>query len=231
MKRLAIIALGAGLAGACTGDIDPAWQLDHDRVISIRSTPPRIASGEVAVVDALLGRKGEPPAEVDPDTAEVVSPTSLASSLARPDAHWTVTSPDATQLAAARAELALADDEPVPLRVRFTFSATGLVAYKNIWLGEHTDNPVIDPITIDGADALAEPTLTVAPVRDIRLAVDFDETYDVNWLTSCGTMHDFDLAHAYLRVEPEDPQAGTLAIVVRDPLGGVSWRIWPITAE
>jgi hypothetical protein len=142
-----------------------------------------------------------------------------------------VTAPDEAQLAAARRELGLAADAPVPLRLRVTFAGPALVAYKNIWLGVHADNPVLDPITVDGLDAGAATTLSVAPATDIRLAVDFDATHDINWLTSCGTMHDFDLARAYLRVEPEDPQAGTLAVVVRDPDGGVSWRIWPIAAE
>ncbi|MBC7975694.1 MAG: hypothetical protein H7138_12010, partial [Myxococcales bacterium] len=144
---------------------------------------------------------------------------------------WTVTAPDEAQLAGARTELGLAADAPVPLRIRVTFAQPALVAYKNIWLGQHADNPVLDPITIDGRDARTATTLTVAPETDIRLAVEFDATHDVNWLTSCGTMHDYDLARAYLRVEPEDPQSGTLAVVVRDPDGGVSWRIWPITAE
>ena len=228
MSRLGCIAIC--LAAACTGDIDEAWQLDHDRVIAIRSTPPRIAANETAVLDALLGRKGAPPAEVDPDTAEVVSPSSLASALRRAD-HWTVTAPDEPQLVAARTELALADGAPVPLRVRFTFSNTGRVAYKNIWLGEHADNPILGPITIDGADAIPQATLTVAPARDIRLAVDFDETYDVNWLTSCGTMHDFDLPSAYLRVEADDPRSGQLVLVVRDATGGVNWQVWTIEAR
>jgi hypothetical protein len=35
---------------------------------------------------------------------------------------------------------------------------------------------------------------------------------------------------AHLRVEPEDPHAGTLAIVARDALGGVAWHLRPITA-
>jgi hypothetical protein len=80
-------------------------------------------------------------------------------------------------------------------------------------------------------DAASAEQLTVAPGVDVRLAVDLDDSYTVNWLTSCGTMHDFDLARAYLRVEPEDPQSGSMAIVVRDELGGVAWRVWPITAE
>jgi hypothetical protein len=43
-------------------------------------------------------------------------------------------------------------------------------------------------------------------------------------MTACGTMHAFDLALAYLQVEPEDPHAGMRAIVVRDTLGGVNWH-------
>ena len=63
------------------------------------------------------------------------------------------------------------------------------------------------------------------------MSVAFDDSYVVNWLTSARTMHDFDLAKAYLRVEPEDSQSGSLGVVVRDELGGVVWRVWPITAE
>jgi hypothetical protein len=228
MRRTLMLA--ATLAG-CTQNVDPAWQLDHDRVIAVRSTPPRIASGEVAELDALVGRKGQSPSDVDPDTAEVVSPTSLQGALARPSTHWTVTAPGDDRLVAARAELGLDAGAPVPLRLRMTFAETGLVALKVVWLGQHTDNPVIDPVTIDGMDGLAVSQLSVPIGVDVPLAVNFDETHNINWLTSCGTMHDFDLATAHLRVEPADRKSGSLAIVVHDALGGVDWHIWPITAE
>jgi len=229
MNRAAI--LSAALVGAaCTGDVDPAWQLDHDRVITVRSTPPRIATGETAELDALIGRKGRPPSEVEPDTAEVVSPAALSGVLGHP-ARWTVTAPADDQLAAGRSELGLDAGVSVPVRIRVTFADTGEVAYKIVWLGEHADNPVIDPITVDGTDVVTASQLTVGQGVDVRLAVDFDDSYTINWLTSCGTMHDFDLARAYLRVEPEDPKSGTLGVVVRDALGGVAWQLWPITAE
>jgi hypothetical protein len=227
MRRAAIVAVLAG----CSGDVAPDWQLSHDRVIAVRAAPPRIASGEVARIDALLGHQGQPPDGVDPDTAEVVSPARLAGALARPAAHWTVTAPGDDQLAAARSELGLDPGAPVPLQLRVGFTQLGQTALKIVWLGQHADNPVIDPVTIAGMDGLAQAQLTVPAGVDVALAVSFDATYNINWLTSCGTMHDFDLAMAHLRVEPEDPHAGTLAIVVRDALGGVDWHLWPITAQ
>jgi len=225
-----VVAALAVLAG-CSGDVAPDWQLAHDRVIAVRAAPPRIASGEVATIDALLGHDGRPPDDVDPDTAEVVSPASLAGALARPSARWTVTAPDDGPLAAARAELGLDAGAPVPLQLRVGFTRLGQTALKIVWLGQHTDNPVIDPVTIGGMDGLAQAQLTVPAGVDVPLAVSFDATYNINWLTSCGTMHDFDLAMAHLRIEPEDPHAGTLAIVVRDALGGVAWHLWPIAAQ
>jgi hypothetical protein len=227
MRRAAVLAVLAG----CSADVDPDWQLSHDRVIAVRAAPPRLAPGEVATIDALLGHAGQPPDGVDPDTAEVVSPASLAGALGRQATHWTVTAPGDDRLAAARSELGLDAGAPVPLRLRVGFTQLGQTALKVVWLGQHTDNPVIDPVTIGGMDGLAQAQLTVPAGVDVPLVVSFDATYNINWLTSCGTMHDFDLAMAHLRVEPEDPHAGTLAIVVRDTLGGVAWHLWPITAQ
>jgi len=66
----------------------------------------------------------------------------------------------------------------------------------------------------------------------VPLSIDADDnTFDVTWLTSCGTMHDFDLPSAYLKVEVDDPQTGELAVVLRDAAGGVTWDLWPIHAQ
>jgi len=228
MKRLVVLAVVAG----CTQDVDPAWQLDHDRVIAVRATPDHIVFGQASDIDALLGFKGAPPAEADPDTLMIVSPTNLASAVSHPVGnHWRVTAPADAQLAAARTQLGLDVGAPVPAQLRMVF-ANGMVGLKVVWLGDTGDNPALGAILIDGVDQAAATQRTVGKAVDVPLAVDFDANlFDVNWLTSCGTMHDFDLAHAYLRVEPEDPQSGTFAIVVRDKLGGVDWRQWPIAAQ
>jgi hypothetical protein len=83
-------------------------------------------------------------------------------------------------------------------------------------------------VTVDRADP-GEKEIVVDPLIDVPLAIGVDDkSYDVTWLSSCGTMHDFDLPTAYLRVEADDPAVGQLALVVRDDHGGVSWRVWPI---
>ena len=225
MRRLALAAVAAALVAGCTSDVDPPWQLDHDRIVAVRATPPRIAAGETAQLDVLLGHVGAPTSEQAPDLVQVVSPMSLADALA---ADGSVTAPGEDRLAAARTELGLDTGAPVPLTLGL--GAGGLAATKTVWLGEHADNPDLVNVLVDGA-APASP-IVVAPDVDVPLSVDADDaTGIVNWLTSCGTMHDFDLHKAYLHVLPEDPQAGELVLVVRDDQGGVAWQAWSISAQ
>ena len=115
--------------------------------------------------------------------------------------------------------------DQLPLSV----TANGFVATTTVWLGEGAENPPLAGMEIDGAapgDDLVLPAET-----DIPLAVTADDSVNnVTWLTSCGTMHDFDLSRAYLHIEADDAQQGELAVVLRDSRGGVSWRVWPVRA-
>jgi len=226
MRRFVLLAL---LASACTSDVDEPWFLDHDRIVAVRATPPRIDQGS-AVIDTLVAHKGGPLAELPPQLATVVSPMSLAGALAMDgNGHWVVTMPSEAQLAAARTELALAADAPVPLLVGVRVDE--LNAVKTVVLGQAADNPPVDDVTIAGAPAPASGSpITIPELTDVPLVVATEDTDDVNWLTSCGTMHDFDLAKAYVRVEQDDPHAGQLAVVVRTLLGGVSWRVWDLSS-
>ena len=210
---------------ACTSDVDPPWQLDHDRIVAVRATPPHLLSGATTQIDLLTAHKGATTAVVAPDGILVVSPKSLMDT---PISGATITAPDDAHLAAARMELGLAADAPVPLEIGVASGA--LAATKTVWLGDSADNPTLSGVTIMGAPPPA--MLVVPPVTDVRLFVNADDSVDiVNWLTSCGTMHDYDLHSAYLRVEKKDPQSGELALVVRDGKGGVVWQVWPIQAQ
>jgi hypothetical protein len=223
-----IVALVA--LAACDADLDPPWQLDHDRIIAVRATPPAIMPGERSDLDALLSSQGGTTEVATPELAIVVAPESLAAALAPEAGRWVVTGPSEEQLVAARTELGLEPGAPVPLQIGVSYRAQSLYALKTVWLGQTGTNPELSMIAMDGAPP-PEDEIIVAKEIDVPLSIEALETDEVNWLTSCGTMHDFDLPEAYLRVEPEDPVVGELVVVRRDDRGGVIWRVWPIRAE
>lgn len=230
---LALAAVLAAGAIGCTGDLDPPWQLDHDRIIAVRATPPGILAGETSTLDALLGAKGGPTRVAAPELAAVVSPASLSDVLAFDGSRWVVTAPGEQRLAQARAELTLAADAPVPLRIGVSYAGQTLVATKVISLGRAASNPSLVSMNmkIDNAPA-GSAAIVVESLVEVPLSIDADDAdFDVTWLTSCGTMHDFDLPNAYLKVEAEDPTTGELAVVVRDAGSGVAWNVWPIHAQ
>ncbi|HEX2690294.1 MAG TPA: hypothetical protein VHN14_26950 [Kofleriaceae bacterium] len=233
MNRAVGLAAGAVLAvlGACTGDLDPPWQLDHDRIIAVRATPPGIAAGGTSAIDALLGMKGGKTHVAPPELARVVSPASLSDVLSFQAGAWVVTAPGEARLAAARAELKLAADAPVPVQVGVSYAGQTLFATKTIELGRPADNPALVNVMLDGVPA-GPSEIIVGKLVKVPLSIDADDTdFDVTWLTSCGTMHDFDLPNAYLEIEADDPEAGELAVVLRDARAGVAWNVWSIRAE
>jgi hypothetical protein len=237
-----VLLLFALALAACQSDVDPPWQLSHDRIIAVRAEPPGILPGEQSRIDMLAGYAAEPVRVRAPDVAAVVSPESLADVMAIDAEGWVVTAPSAERLAQVRSELGMLPDAAVPLRIGVaaawptpvqSLDGRNLAATKVVWLGEQAHNPEVTGVRIDGREAPPEGTEIVVP-RDaeVRLSVEADDSKDiVNWLTSCGEMHDFDLASAYLTFGPEDPTEGELVLVVRDDRGGVTWRVWPIRAE
>ncbi len=233
MNRALVLVLVAG----CSGTLDEPWQLDHDRIVAVRATPPRIVTGEQSVLDLLVTYEAKPVEVRGPDLARVISPASLADTLEA--GTWTVTAPSEERLAAARTELGLAPGAPVPLMIGVAVTwpypvesvdGTTFTATKTVWLGEHAENPELTGMRIGELPPGDE--LVVPREAEVPLFIEADDTVDIiRWMTSCGEMHDFDLHSAYLKVLPDQPQEGQLALIRRDGRGGVSWRIWPIRAE
>jgi len=231
--RFAVIVL-AFVAVGCDGDLDPPWELDHDRIIAVRATPAGIVDGERAELDALLAAKGGTTFEQAPLAAQVISPMSLVGTLVNESGKWIVTMPSPATLAVARMELKLAADAPVPLQIGVGYLVNGieLAALKTVWLGKSVQNPVLAEMIIDGESLDAKAELVVPMLTDVRFSVAAIPDDDVNWLTNVGEMHDFDLPESYLRVEPDEEKLeGELALVKRDLEGGVVWRVWPIRVE
>jgi hypothetical protein len=228
--RFAVAIAVIGLA-ACADDVDPPWQLDHDRIVAVRAEPPGIAAGQTARIDALLATKGSTTRVATPELATVVSPASLGDVLSIAGGAWVVTAPGEDRLAAARSELKLAVDAPVPLQIGVSYAGRTLVATKTLMLGQPAANPTLAGVTIDGKPA-GDDEIVVGKLVKVPLSINADDaSFDVAWVTSCGTMHDFDLPQAYLEVEADDPTTGELGVVLRDAHGGVAWKIWPIRAE
>ena len=217
--------------GACVDSTDPKWQLAHDRIVAIRTTPAAVGPGQAAQIDALVASVSAAPAVMMPTTVTVVeSAPSLAGAVQMTSSGWTITSPDdPSQL---RAELGLADTDPLTVDIVATFQVDGveLGGTKSVRLdGEHA-NPAIGEVTIDGSP-IAD-GLFITKLDAHALAVDEPLEFGVHWLTSCGSLDSDDNEHAAtLTVETGDATSGTLAVVLRDELFGVGWETWSISSR
>lgn len=213
MKRALI------LLAACTqSPVAPeAWQLDQDRVVAVRATPPGVAPGEHAFIDALIAH-ADGPTTIEIPSVMTAAHSPLFEAVNFIFDHWEVIGPDEDALVAAREELGLAPGAPVPLDVTVIFgplSGAHFTTHKQIWLGASAANPPLPALAID----------PIAVDRDLALSA---AATDVRWLTSCGTLHAADEPTAILRID--EPCTGELAVVVRDGAGGTVWQTQPIAA-
>lgn len=238
MRRRGLLAAVIGfvttvVAAGCVPDSDPRWQLDHDRVVAARATPPHLPAGATATIDALIAHAGAP-TTIEPPVRVMTSPSTpaaLAMTVAESGAGWQVTAPGADVLDAVRASEKLAADQPIPLVLIETFGPIPLVVSHTIFLGDTVSNPVVGTVLVGGVPRAPDTHVVIPTDADVTLSVDADPAAAVNWLTSCGTMHDDDEHAAFVHVKPTDDQAGELAVVVRAADGGVGWQRWTIEAQ
>lgn len=231
-----LVGLAAlALTAACDNTV-PAWQLDNDRIIAVRATPPGLLAGERARLDVLVTAQGVGPQVISPqlaiavpsDAAMVEVPEALRAAVAPEGGGWRVTAPSEPELAQLRGSLGLSADAPVPLRVgvRVELGGAPFDAVKTVMLGEARANPALGAVTVGGA---APADGLIVPVEeDVELRVEVAETEEVLWLTSVGELSDQDDPVATLRrpKDSEDPVDGHVSVVVRDGEGGVTWGFW-----
>jgi hypothetical protein len=198
--RCAIVVIACA---GCAGQLDPSWELDHDRIVAVRATPPHVSAGEVAVLDALVAHAGAP-TDVEQPIA-VAAPTELAPGGA---------------------------GSPVQLEIEAQFPPSNghqLVAVKTVWFGDHQENPTLGAVTVGGV--VPDATIGVPVDVDVALTIDLPAGSSVCWLTSLGTLQFDDEPTAILHVAHGDAGSGELAVVVRDATGGVAWQVWPMTVR
>jgi hypothetical protein len=243
VRRLLVALL---VLTGCIDEIDPKWTLAHDHVVAVRASPPAIMPLESSLIDALVAHEDGLTTIEEPSEAGVLLlPPSLDGHVIYTDGgRWYVYAPPEDTLALARTELGLAPGEPIPLDVYAAFPrAEGepMIAKKRVWLGKTGHNPappvaamngeIMPDVATEGPRAGLAPEIVVPKATDVYFATTVDEGWRVNWLSSCGTLFQDDVATSFLRVLEEDSREGELAVVVRDPDGGVAWRVWPIRSE
>ncbi|CAN5415747.1 hypothetical protein BH11MYX1_BH11MYX1_23850 [soil metagenome] len=219
---------GFVLLVACQAPIEPEqWQLDDDRAVAVRVTPPRLLAGEHARIEGLLAH-ADGPTTINAPGAVVASPATSPLALAVNFVfdHWEVIAPDEPTLVGTRSQLGLAEGEPIPFEINVYFGTVAhpIITQKVVWFGNSNANPALPAILIAGvppADSLVVPRAT-----EIPLLADADK---VSWLTSCGTLRDSQEPDAILRLDAAC--TGELAVVVRDREGGTVWKVWPIATE
>src|SRR4051812_13602149 len=199
MVRLALLLV---LLVGCIDPIDARWQLDHDRVIAVRATPPRIMPGERAQLDALVARAGQLVSIEAPfNAAAIEAPPELQSVLRYDAGNWFVEAPDDAVLNQQRARMGFAEGAAVPVSIYGAWQDSAgepMYARKTVWLGASAANPAMPRAAIDGAAMPAE--VTVPMDTDVYLSVDVPADWRVSWLTSCGQLFQDDVSTSFLRV-------------------------------
>ncbi len=245
---LACLVLAMAALGAGCDDTDPAWELDNDRIIAVRSSAPQLAPGDEATLELLVTQTGRgpfvtapqlaivvPPGVTDPSDleggAQANVPAPLASALTFEGGQWKVTAPSAAELDQVRAELAIPAGMPVPLIIglRIDLGSGPLNALKTVQLSDATTaNPVLGAVMINGEPA--RDGLVLPQDVDVLMSVEgTTEDDEVFWLTSIGSLSDLDDPVATLLHEKDEEDYlldGHIAVVVRDDKGGVTWGFW-----
>lgn len=240
MIRAAAIVAVIAVAGC--EDTVPVWQLDNDRIIAVRATPPHLPAGATATLDAFVTKMGMGPSVELPamaaavsDRADIPVPPELAAAVVFDAGQWKVVAPSEDVLARLRAQMGLMPTDPVPLLVglAFEFAPGPLVATKRMTLGDSGANPELGDVTVGGQ--APHDGMTIPADTDVALHDTAGETDEVDWLTSVGHLDDEDNADANLihETDADPPQLsdGHLAVVKRDDKLGVTWGFWTISVQ
>lgn len=203
-----------------------AWQLDQDRVIAVRSSPPGLAAGEHALVDALIAHAGGPTTVETPYSLNAAH-SPLSGTVNYLFDHFELIAPDEPTLADARTQLGIAAGLPIPLEVEADFEIHTFITQRRVLLGMHYDNADLGTIMIAGQPA----GITITVARDSTVALEASGGAPiVRWLTSCGELVDSAEPDAVLHTGT--PCTGELVVVGRDPMTtGTGWRVSPLTVE
>lgn len=238
-QRPLVLTLGAALAaatlGACADDVAQPYELDHARVLAVRTDPAQLGPGDRGVLEVLTTDAAAAPRLARADELEV----SLAPELDRPELSglqgllvsspegWAVHAPDAATLARARAALGLAAEAavPLPLQLRVHGVDGVLEAQKVVLLGARAPNPPPPEIVISERAATAGETERALEISAMPSGA------SARWFAWPGELASYTRPAATWTLSAQErAAAGLVAVVVRTADGGVAWRVHAVPA-
>lgn len=228
MRLLPLLCLP--LLASCADDVAQPYDLDHARILAVRTDLAQLGPGdrsalEVLVTDSAASPYLASPAQLEVRLAPELARPELASLLVSSPDGWAVHAPDADTLAQARAALGLPASEPLPLpltlRVR---TADGVLeAQKVVLLGAHLPNPPAPEISL----------LERAVGQDTELSLEalaMPQDASVRWFAWPGELTSYTQPAATWTLSPDERPQARLALVLRNPQGGIAWQVRSLPA-
>ena len=187
-------------------------RLDHAQILAVRTEPATVAPGERARIDVLAGDDNGAVFEAGPARVTALSRTTGPLVVERTAGGWFVTANGIAEIAT--------------LEVAIDIDGTEWRATKSLVVNARTDNPPILSMQIDGTD---RDELVAAVGSKPALSVPADEALTYAWYSSVGDLENYRQPSAIL--DAAEPAEGHVVLVVRDDVGGVSWKLLPARVE
>lgn len=187
-------------------------RLDHAQILAVRTEPATVAPGQRARIDVLAGDESGAVYEAVPDQVQVSSRTTGPLAVEHTPEGWFVTANAAAEIAT--------------IEVALHIDGSEWRATKSLVVNTTTDNPRITTMQIDGAETEelvaavgTKPSLSVIAEGELKYA----------WYSSVGDLELYRQPSAIL--DAAAPATGHVVLVVRDPEGGVTWKLLPARVE
>jgi hypothetical protein len=242
MKRLTAFLVAATIVG-CGTFRDPG-DLRYARTLAVRAEPPRVAPGQRARIELLVTDNAGVPSVRAPDAVTVapplpgqpVAPAEASQLITQDNGAWYVSAPSAEILVQLRQAFGLpADSEaPIPFSVSVSVTLDGQQrpSEKVVWLGGAAGNPTITAMAIDGHPMEDNSPVAVSAAGEHTLTATAagEGTLSYSWYTAFGELKKYrEPAATFEKAMPGE--SGAVVLVVRNDLGGVTWRFGSLLAQ
>ena len=182
------------------------------RSLAVRAEPAHVTPGEQTRITILAGDESGAVYETEPETL-VANGAAGPLVVEHTAAGWFVT-------AGATPDIAM-------LQVSVTIDDLVWPATKALVINEHADNPRI-AMAIDGT-AATEMVAQIGTKPELTALPEGKEPFTFAWYSSVGDLELYRQPTAIL--DAAAIAEGTLLLVVRDSVGGVSWLVLPARVE